>query len=118
MVVSVPGDGGFMFAVQELATAVQERIGLVILLFNNRSYGNVLRDQRTNFANRLKAPCSTTQISWCWRRPLASAHRVASPDELRPVLQAALGADAPVLIEVAIAPDSEAAPWQFIHPQR
>ena len=45
-VVAITGDGGFMFAVQELATAIQERIGLVTLLFNNRSYGNVLRDQK------------------------------------------------------------------------
>src|SRR5215813_12342235 len=31
-VISVTGDGGFLFAVEELATAVSERIGLVTLL--------------------------------------------------------------------------------------
>ena len=119
VVVSVTGDGGFMFAVQELATAVQERIGLVILLFNNRSYGNVLRDQRTNFANRINGALLDNPNFMVLAEAFGvKAHRVASPDELRPVLQAALGADAPVLIEVVIAPDSEASPWQFIHPQR
>ena len=52
-VVSVTGDGGFLFAVQELATAAQYGIALVTLLFNNASFGNVLRDQRTAFGNRV-----------------------------------------------------------------
>ena len=38
-VVSVTGDGGFLFAVQELATAAQYGIALVTLLFNNGSFG-------------------------------------------------------------------------------
>src|SRR5690606_25760076 len=38
-VVSVTGDGGFMFGVQELATAARYRIGVVTLLFNNEAFG-------------------------------------------------------------------------------
>ncbi|MGC1553677.1 MAG: thiamine pyrophosphate-binding protein, partial [Bradyrhizobium sp.] len=34
-VVAITGDGGFMFGVQELATAVQFKIGVVVLVFNN-----------------------------------------------------------------------------------
>jgi acetolactate synthase-1/2/3 large subunit len=119
VVISVTGDGGFMFAVQELATAIQERIGLVTLLFNNRSYGNVLRDQRTHFANRINGALLDNPNFMVLAEAFGvKAHRVASPDELRPVLQAALGAKGPVLIEVVIAPDSEASPWGFIHPKR
>ncbi len=51
-VVSISGDGGFMYGVQELATAVQHNINVVVLVFNNRSFGNVLRDQRLNFGGR------------------------------------------------------------------
>ncbi|MEN3347343.1 MAG: acetolactate synthase large subunit, partial [Bradyrhizobium sp.] len=42
-VVAITGDGGFMFGVQELATAVQFNIGVVTLVFNNNAYGNVRR---------------------------------------------------------------------------
>ena len=49
VVISVSGDGGFMFGVQELATAVQNRISLIAIVFNNRSFGNVLRDQKLAF---------------------------------------------------------------------
>jgi len=48
-VVAITGDGGFMFGVQELSTAVQFKIGVVTLVFNNNAYGNVRRDQRERF---------------------------------------------------------------------
>ena len=54
-VVAITGDGGFMFGVQELATAVQFNIGVVVLVFNNNSYGNVRRDQRERFDGRIVA---------------------------------------------------------------
>ena len=51
-VVALTGDGGFLFGGAELATAVQFGINLVTVLFNNSSYGNVLRDQRRLFEGR------------------------------------------------------------------
>src|SRR6202007_977556 len=54
-VVAIPGAGGFMFGVQELATAVQFNIGVVTLVFNNNAYGNVRRDQRERFDGRVVA---------------------------------------------------------------
>ena len=41
-----------MFGVQELATANEYGIGLVTIVFNNGSYGNVLRDQQLQFGGR------------------------------------------------------------------
>ena len=41
-VVSIAGDGGFQFGLQDLATAVQYGINVVVIVFNNRSYGNVM----------------------------------------------------------------------------
>jgi acetolactate synthase I/II/III large subunit len=119
VVISVTGDGGFMFAMQELATAVQERIGLISLLFNNGSYGNVLRDQRTSFANRIHgALLDNPDFMMLAKAFGVEGHRVASPLQLRPVLRQAMDTKLPVLIEVAVAPDSEVSPWEFIHPRR
>lgn len=116
-VVSVNGDGGFMFGVQELATAVQHGINVVALVFNNSSFGNVLRDQAKGFGgrhigDRLVNPDFTAMA----RSFGARAWRVHSPEELRPVLIEALAANAPVLIEVMGAPGGEGSPWPFIHP--
>jgi len=105
--------------VQELATAVQERIGLITVLFNNGAYGNVLRDQRTNFANRLNGAVLENPDFMLLAKAFGVAgHRVDSPQALRPVLRQALAGKLPQLIEVVVAQDSEVSPWEFIHPRR
>ena len=45
-VVSINGDGGFMFTANELATAVRHRIPLVAVVFNDGAFGNVRRIQQ------------------------------------------------------------------------
>ena len=115
-VVSITGDGGFMFGLQELATAAEHRLALVTVLFNNSSYGNVRRD----FRNVYKSEAVTADYRNPDFQALASAFgvasaKVASPEELRPVLAEALARLAPTLIEVTVDPDSEVTPWTFIH---
>ena len=48
-VVSLSGDGGFLYNAQELATAVQHGINAVAIVFNDNAYGNVLRAQMEEF---------------------------------------------------------------------
>ncbi len=48
-VVAVSGDGGFLYNSQELATAVQYGINVIVIIFNDNAYGNVLRAQQTEF---------------------------------------------------------------------
>jgi acetolactate synthase I/II/III large subunit len=116
-VVSVTGDGGFMFAMQELATARQYGIALVTLVFNNEAFGNVLRDQRTRFGNRvIGAELQNPDFMLLAKSFGIDAHRVTSPAALRPVLTAAIAAAVPVLIEVQVPQGSEVSPWEFIHP--
>ncbi|WP_158817251.1 thiamine pyrophosphate-dependent enzyme [Methylocapsa sp. S129] len=118
-VVSITGDGGFMFGVQELATAAQYNIGLVTLLFNNNAFGNVLRDQRIGFGNRvIGAALENPDFMLLARAFGVEGHRVASPAALAPVLEQALKSDRPVLIEIVVAQGSEVSPWEFIHPTR
>jgi acetolactate synthase-1/2/3 large subunit len=116
-VVSITGDGGFMFGVQDLATAVQYGINLVTVLFNNNAYGNVLRDQQRLFEGRL--------IGSELRNPdfvkLAESFgmagcRIATPAQLKRELDKALSQDAPALIEVTVDPRSEVSPWEFLTP--
>lgn len=117
-VVSISGDGGFLFNAGELATAAQERLAVVAVVFNNGAYGNVQRDQQERFGGRV--------IGAALRNPdfvrLAesfgvAAQRVETPAALRPALERALAADAPALIEVRVDAASEVSPWEFIHPQ-
>lgn len=119
VVVSMGGDGGFMFGCQELATAVQEKLAVVAIVFNNKAFGNVLRDQKSNFGNRtIGATLQNPDFVALARAFGVTAHRVASPGALRPVLAKAIAAGSPQLIEVEIAQGSEVSPWEFIHPKR
>lgn len=51
-VVAVVGDGGFLFAATELATAMQHGIDTVTVVFDDGAYGNSNRDQREKFGGR------------------------------------------------------------------
>ena len=75
-VVAITGDGGFMFGVQELATAVQFNIGVVTLVFNNNAYGNVRRDQIASVSTAAWWPPTwSIRISSSSRNPSASVRR-------------------------------------------
>lgn len=52
-VVAMCGDGGFMYAASELATAVQHDINVVAVVFNNGVFGASNRDQATRFGGRI-----------------------------------------------------------------
>ena len=54
-VLSINGDGGFMFNVQELATAVQHGIDVVAVVFNDSAFGNVRRMQENDHGGRVIA---------------------------------------------------------------
>jgi acetolactate synthase-1/2/3 large subunit len=116
-VVSIAGDGGFLFGVQDLATAVQYGINLVTVVFNNNAYGNVLRDQQRMFAGRVfGAELRNPDFVKLAESFGVSASRVATPDGLKRELERAFGRDAPALIEVTLDRDSEVSPWEFLMP--
>jgi acetolactate synthase-1/2/3 large subunit len=116
-VVAITGDGGFMFAVAELATAVQFNIGVVTLVFNNNSYGNVRRDQRMRFDGRVVASDLVNPDFVKLAESFGvAASRVTSPDHFRAALEKALAAGGPYLIAIEVPKDSETTPWTFIHP--
>src|ERR1044071_1470368 len=118
-VVAITGDGGFMFAVQELATAVQFKIGVVTLVFNNNAYGNVRRDQRLRFDGRVVAADLVNPDFVKLAESFGvAASRVTSPDHFRPALEKALAHGGPALIVIEVPRDSEVTPWTFIHPAK
>jgi acetolactate synthase-1/2/3 large subunit len=114
-VVCASSDGGFLFGLQELASAAQEKINLVTLIFNNNAFGNVLRDQQLGFDNRIM--CAELQnpdfVKLAESFGIA-AYRANSPEALRPILTQALAANCPVVIEIPIPRGTEVSPWEFI----
>jgi acetolactate synthase-1/2/3 large subunit len=100
-VLSIAGDGGFMFTVQELATAVQHGINTVTIVFNDGAYGNVRRMQKQDYGG--------TMIATELRNPdfvkLAEAFgaqglRAETPEQLREAIDNGFAANVPTLIDV------------------
>ncbi|HXH46621.1 MAG TPA: thiamine pyrophosphate-dependent enzyme [Bradyrhizobium sp.] len=118
-VVAITGDGGFMFGVQELSTAVQFNIGVVTLVFNNNAYGNVRRDQRQHFDGRVVASdlVNPDFVKLAESFGVAAA-RVTAPEQFKAALEKALAHGGPYLISVEVTRDSEVSPWAFIHPPK
>ena len=102
-VLSVTGDGGFLFGLSELASAVQHGISLVTLLFNNNQYGNVQQMQRDLYDGRIIA---SDLVNPDFSRLVSSFGaqyaRADTPHALAPLLDQAFSAEVPTVIEVPV----------------
>jgi acetolactate synthase I/II/III large subunit len=114
-VVSITGDGGFLFTATELATAMRHRIPLVTVVFNDGAFGNVRRIQKEMYGNRLIASDLTNPDFVAFGKSFgAEAERVRTPEELRGALRRSFARrDGPTLIEVPVG--ELPSPWEFIH---
>ena len=102
-VVALSGDGGFLYNSQELATAVQYGINVVVIVFNDNAYGNVLRAQIEQFDGHILG----TQLHNPDFVQLANVYgargvRVHDANRLAAALREALAIEAPTLIEVPV----------------
>ena len=112
-VVAIAGDGGFMYNVQELATAVQSGINVVVVVFNDGAYGNVRRMQREIYGNRVIASdLHNPDFGRLAESFGAVALAASGAEELRPALERALAAARPALIEIKVG--EMPSPWHHI----
>ena len=102
-VVPIVGDGGFQFTMQEVATAVQFRLGLPIVIFNDSTYTAVKEAQAREFDRRFIA---VDLVNPDYVK-LADAYgipgvRAESPDALAEAIRAAAQRDLPTIIDTPI----------------
>jgi len=112
-VVSISGDGGFMYNVQELSTAVKHGIDIVAIVFADGAYGNVRRMQKEDYGNRLiGVDLHNPHFPKMAESFGAAGVRTTTPEGLRRELAAALKRRGSTLIEVAVGemPD----PWKVL----
>jgi acetolactate synthase I/II/III large subunit len=100
-VVLLAGDGGFVTAVGELASMVQERARLRVVLFNDAGYGILRNLQDAHFeGRRLGVDLATPDFLRLGESFGIPSSQVRSAFEMAPVLKEALQQDGPALIEV------------------
>ena len=112
-VVSISGDGGALFTISELATAVHHKIPLTAVVFNDNAYGNVRRLQADNYNGRFIADALTSPDFVKLAESFgAQGLRATTPDELRARLRQAFKWDGPTVIEVPVG--EMPGPWEFV----
>ncbi|HEX4246985.1 MAG TPA: thiamine pyrophosphate-dependent enzyme [Pseudonocardia sp.] len=116
-VVTVAGDGGFSFALQEIATAVQYGLNVVAVVFDNNAYGNVQLDQQRLFNGRI---LGTTLVNPDFARLAdtfgALGLTAHTPTELGQALDKALNAHRPTVIHVPTPLGQGTSPWKYLMP--
>jgi acetolactate synthase-1/2/3 large subunit len=112
-VISINGDGGFGFCLNELATMAQHGIAAIAIVFTDDAFGNVRRIQQEQFGGRT--------IASDLRNPnflkLAEAfgvvgRHVDSPEKLRTAVEESILANEPTLMAVPIGPVPN--PWTVL----
>ena len=113
-VITVAGDGGFMFNVQEMATAAQFNIPMVCVVFNDSAFGNVKRIQQNSHDGRVIASdLQNPDFVKLGESFGVKSSRTDSPEGLRAALKEGFGHDGPVLIEVKMDLADIPAPWHL-----
>ena len=112
-VLAICGDGGFMYTMPELATAVQQGIALVTVVFNDGAFGNVRRMQVEDHGGKVIATdLHNPDFVRLAESFGAQGLRATSPDELQGALRAGFAAAGPTLIEVPMG--EVPSPWDDI----
>ncbi len=102
-VLAIAGDGGFMFTLQSLAAAVQHKIGLVTIIFNNNAYGNVRMMQIRDYDERVIATdLVNPDFVKLGEAFGANAFRADGHEQLRQAIRRGFASDLPTIIEVPI----------------
>ena len=113
-VVTITGDGGFLFTATELASAVQHHIRAITVVFNDNAFGNVRRIQQERFGvERTIASTLVNPDIVAFAESFGCLGlRAHDPHELGDALRTAMAHDGPVVIEVPVG--EVPSPWPFI----
>ncbi|MDR8071878.1 thiamine pyrophosphate-dependent enzyme [Burkholderia cenocepacia] len=114
-VVSITGDGGFGWNMQELATARRYNLPVTLIVFNDGHYGNVRSIQKREFGAEVAVDLTNPDF-----RLLAQAFGIAftqvdSPEALGGAVKDSIQHDGPVMIEVKVG--VMPSPWHLLRLQ-
>jgi acetolactate synthase-1/2/3 large subunit len=99
-VMALIGDGGLQFTLPELASAVEARAPVIVLLWNNDGYGEIKRYMQERSIPTIGVDIYTPDLLAIAKGFGCGAERAGSLEHLRTLLRDAARADGPTLIEI------------------
>ena len=101
-VISISGDGGFLFSAMELETAVREKRHFVHFVWRDGTYDMVAAQEQTKYGRTSGVDFGPIDLVAFAESFGASGMAITAADEIVPALRKAQSMDGPVLIEVPI----------------
>jgi acetolactate synthase-1/2/3 large subunit len=113
-IISMIGDGGFQFNLQELQTIKNLNINVTIFVLNNDGYASIRRSQDNHFKRRSHAD-STSGISLSNLEKIAKAFgfsycKLSDNSQIQSVLAESVDSKGQTLVEVIVSPDEDVRP--------
>ncbi|HKF71314.1 MAG TPA: thiamine pyrophosphate-dependent enzyme [Stellaceae bacterium] len=100
-VITLVGDGGFLMTGNELATAIQYRLPVTVIVANNGSYGTIRLHQEKFFPGRtIATELNNPDFARLGEAFGAKSFRIDRNADIDAALDGALSADGPSLVEV------------------
>jgi acetolactate synthase I/II/III large subunit len=112
-VVSITGDGGFGWGLQELATLARDNLNVSVVIFRDEAFGNVKRVQQRLFGQNMGVALHNPDFVRLAESFGLPAVRVDDPAKLGEVLAANVRNGGPVIIDVPVG--ALPSPWHLIH---
>ena len=99
-VVALLGDGGIMFTLAELATAVEQALPIAVLIVNDEGYGEIRDEMREKGQEQIGVNLRAPDFLAVAAGFGAAAHRLRDLDELPPLIRDAARTSVPTVIEI------------------
>ena len=105
-VVCIAGDGDFLMSGQELATAVQHELPVVVLVVDNGMYGTIRMHQEREFPGRVSGTDLVNPDFAAYARAFgAHGETVERTEDFAAAFERALGVARPALLHLRVDPD-------------
>jgi acetolactate synthase-1/2/3 large subunit len=112
VVVSITGDGGFGWSLQELATAARYNLRVVVIVFNDGKFGNVRTLQMAQFGAAFGETLQNPDFGKLAEAFGVRYAHVPSPQALKAELKKAFDHEGPTLIEAPVG--EMPSPWHLM----
>ena len=114
-IISVSGDGGFLFSSMELETAVREKCHFVHFVWTDGEYNMVAEQQKTKYEDTYGVKFNSIDIVKYAERFGAKGYRIDNADNIYATLKNALQQEVPVIIDIPIDYSENAELFSLIH---
>ncbi|EOG04123.1 acetolactate synthase, catabolic [Enterococcus faecium EnGen0372] len=101
-IVSVSGDGGFLFSAQDLETAVRKKLNIVHLIWNDGHYNMVEFQEKMKYQRASGVDFGPVDFVKYAEAFGAKGIRATSVEELEKALEEGFATDGPVIIDIPI----------------